>query len=342
MSNHNTLQERARSEARELLARSPSFQSMSWDEKMSLYKEMVNASYQKLAEQNGLSAQLGRKGASRDIDERRHENRRIDQAGDLAGSFIENVDFPQFVKDLLEGVFEANLKVTLDQMESYVDLLKAATASVSKFINAIDDTAAFGYLAEHNDDEFGLSFDDDNGEKDENGETQPVLVDKNGEPVDIGDNAVKAKIMEAKIKMAQEQRALLRETILMGVSRLVIEEGLVESEAVFDIKASEKIQKKDKAARKKAVAKSGSISRGGGFLGSIFGGTTGGSTYSNKKTKISISSASSNSTTDLRAKLKGKVSIKFKSDYFKLDNFADMYGQIKEEDTQATPAEAKQ
>jgi hypothetical protein len=55
-------------------------------------------------------------------------------------------------------VFDANLEVTLQQMQSFQELLKTATESVSRFVNAIDDTSAFGYLAENNSDEFGLDF----------------------------------------------------------------------------------------------------------------------------------------------------------------------------------------
>jgi hypothetical protein len=132
--------------------------------------------------------------------------------------------------------------------------------------------------------------------------------------------------MEAKIAMAREQRALLRETILMGITRLVVEKGNVKAAVVFDIKASEKIDKADKAAMKESVSKSTSVSASGGLLGSILGGPKAGHTNSQRKTKISVSSAKSQSSTDLSAKITGSVDITFKSDYFKLDNFATMYG----------------
>ena len=51
-----------------------------------------------------------------------------------------------------------------------------------------------------------------------------------------------------------------------------------------------------------------------------------------RKTQISVSSAKSEATTDLAAKLAGSVDITFKSDYFKLDNFATMYGPVTEAD----------
>src|SRR5205085_398758 len=110
---------------------------------------------------------------------------------------------------------------------------------------------------------FSLGFDDQ--EKDENGQPKQVLTDKDGNVVagksDQEISAeVKAKIMDAKIQMAREQRALLRETILMGVSRLVVERGRVQASVLFDFKAGEHIQKQDRAAISHQRSMSNSIS----------------------------------------------------------------------------------
>lgn len=319
----------ARARAQEVLAQLPQFNEMAWDEKLSLYKSLVADHMAELsgAKSNGTAlAMAGPKKASDLIDDKRHENRRIDQAGQLAGEFVENVDFPKFVRDLLKGVFDANLQVTIQQMESYQKLLKTATKSIAQFVNAIDNTAAFGYLAENQSDDFSLDFDDN--DKDDSGAPKAVLTNKEGERVDIGDNEIKAKIMDAKIAMAKEHRALLRETILMGITRLVVERGKVKASVLFDIKAGEQINKADKAAMKEAHSSGSSVKAGGGLIGSIFGHPSGGHTRSDSKTQISISSAKSTSTTSLEAKLAGEVEILFKSDYFKLDNFASMYSGV--------------
>ena len=121
---------------------------------------------------------------------------------------------------------------------------------------------------------------------------------------------------------------MLREAILMGVTRLVVEKGVVKAACKFDIKAGEKIDKADKAALQEASSTSTSLTAGGGMLGSIFGGPARGHTRSTQKSKISVSSAKSQATTDLTAQVSGSVEIQFKSDYFKLDNFATMYGPI--------------
>jgi hypothetical protein len=329
MTNTQIVRDLARAYTREALAGSPSFHQLTPDEQREVYRHTYQQQYRELAERephNGATARAfsNPKKASDMIDDERHYNKRIEQAGELAGDFIDEVDFPGFVKDLLKGVFDANLQVTLAQIETYQKLLKTATESVAKFVNAIDDTAAFGYLAENQSDDFNIAMSP--SDRDENGQPKPMLTDRDGEPVDLGDNQVKAKIMEAKIAMAREQRALLREVILMGITRLVVERGNVKASVVFDIKAQERIQKSDMAALKESMSNSQSLSAGGGLIGKIVGGPEGGMTRSQRKTKISVSSAKSEASTDLTAKVAGSVDITFKSDYFKLDNFASMYG----------------
>lgn len=83
--------------------------------------------------------------------------------------------------------------------------------------------------------------------------------------------------------MAREQRAMLRETILMGITRLVVQKGNVKASVLFDIKASEEIQKGDKAALQEQTSNSRSITASGGFLGSLVPGVTGGGTHSERK-----------------------------------------------------------
>lgn len=332
------LRARARDDVRAMLARSPGFRDLPEGDQLRMYRELIEARAAEISMSASTSRGSGRSlsrsqagpagSASDSIDYDKLGNKRIDQAGDLAGDFVQNVDFPKFVRDLLKGVFDANLEVTLAQMDKYIELMKAATASISKFVNAIDDTAAFGYLAENDGDNFGLSFDEEN--RDENGQASATLTTREGEPVDIGDNQVKAKIMEAKIAMAKEQRALLRETILMGVSRLVVERGTVKAAVIFDIKANETIDTKQKAGNSNSTSTGSGSTRSAGLLGSIFGGRSRGSSTSTRSTQISVASAKSTGSTSLAASITGSVEIVFKSDYFKLDNFAEMYGAIKE------------
>ena len=58
-------------------------------------------------------------------------------------------------------------------------------------------------------------------------------------------------------------------------------------------------------------------------MGSIFGGPSG--SLKEKNTNINVSTSNKSADDTMTARLSGKVNIKFKTDYFKLDNFATMY-----------------
>jgi hypothetical protein len=221
------------------------------------------------------------------------------------------VDFPTFVKDLLKGVFDANLQVTHQQMEDFSKMVAETTKSLSEFAKQFTDDDALFHLAERQGDQFGLLSDETTG--------RPMLTDKSGRTFDPDSTELKSRIMDAKLSMARERRALLREMLLMGVTRLVVEKGTVKAAVVFDVKATERIDKADRAARNRETT---SGSTGGGGLFGLFGGQRSTTT---KETRISISSAKSQSTTDLAANITGAVEIQFKTDYFKLDNFLQMY-----------------
>jgi ATP-dependent protease HslVU (ClpYQ) ATPase subunit len=118
MTDLQTVKALARAYTRETMAKTPNFGSLPFEDQRILFTEMYNTRFNDLAKSAGLPVAVSQtmaeaKKASDLIDEERHKNERIEQAGELAGEFIDEVDFPGFVKDLPTGVFDANLKVTL-------------------------------------------------------------------------------------------------------------------------------------------------------------------------------------------------------------------------------------
>jgi hypothetical protein len=339
MAGDNHLKERARSQTRALLAESTAFLSMPFSEKERLYREVYDANYRRLtrkAQPNGNSV-LTRQTAynpNDPTDPRNFENRRIEQAGQLAGEFIESIDFPGFVRDLTLAVFRGNLEVQHAQTEDFIRLLKAATASLANYVKEIDDFSAYARLAENEPDRFQVALPavpEEEDEDEEDGATPqtPTLLDSQGNPVDLGDNQIRAKILDTKVAMAQENRALLREVLLMGITRMIIRKGKIEAACVFDIKAKEKMTRQG-LQQSETVTTSGRNLGGGLNLGFIsFGG---GGSSTTRETEISVSSAAGRTSTDLTSKITGSVMLEIESDFFELDNFADMYRQI------ATPA----
>ena len=135
-----------------------------------------------------------------------------------------------------------------------------------------------------------------------------------------GRGEVKKDILEEKINMAKEHRAALREVLLMGVTRLVVDKGLVEAGVDFSIKAN----RQSAAHHEDQNVNVANVQTGfGGGLGSLFGGPSGSLDMTN--TNIQVNTSDKKTSDDLSATLHGKVSIQFKTDYFKLDNFASMY-----------------
>lgn len=337
MSNDNEIKHIARAFARETLSNSPAFRELDRGTQFKMYNDLVQQKMGELQTSNGMSNGMSR-GVSHGMARRRptgpqdagdmlnpslHENDNLDRAGQRMGDFVDKVDFPAFVSDLLKGVFDANLDVTQKQMQTYQAMLKEATKDLSQFINAIDNAAAFGYLAENKSDEFSMDF----GPLDEEGNETVVLMDKEGNAVDTEDSKIKGMIMNAKIQMAKEQRALLREVLLMGVTRLVVEKGEVEASVQFQINSrSQKTTSEQARMNKQKSTKSFKMAMLP-FLPSIGRGVT-----QTQETQISIASMNSTQQDEMSAKLAGKVRIEFKSDYFKLDNFAKMYGGLTDDD----------
>jgi hypothetical protein len=239
---------------------------------------------------------------------------RLTDVGALAGGFLDEVDFPTFVQALVTGTYSSIVKSTIEQMNAYVDMYKGLAQPLGSIAKSISDTDALGQIASNDPMKFTMGSD---GEVTDN-DTGMVLDRTNSE--------VQRMMFEAKLALARERRLLLRETMLMGVQRLVVDQGLIKAGLLFNIKATEKgVQRQ----RQTEIEESGG-QMGGSFFG-LFGGGK-----SDKETKISVSTRSLDTDTQLAAQISGNVEIRFKTDRFDLNNFAGLFGN------EATKAELQQ
>lgn len=315
MNRDKTTEHEARQNARQVLSQSAGFHALSKPEQREVYQSAIDEEYHTLARAKGLITEeddfataMGEKGASRQIDENRHVNTNLDKAGERMADLVGAVNFPDFVRDLLNGVFDANLEVSIKQMEQYQALLKEATKSTAEFVKQVSRADSYAYLAQNTPDfSFGT---------DASGEA--TLSDTDGNPVNVNDNTVKVKIMDAQLAIANERRKLLRETIMMGINRLVIERGEVNAKVVFDIKSKSTVDKADNSSNQFTQNSEWSRSGKSWWRNHNYESST-----TSNHSNMSISSAKSQSEDELKANLTGEVKIVFKSDYFKLDNFAD-------------------
>jgi hypothetical protein len=303
------IKEEARKKTRAVLSDNMAFLSLPLNEQRDIYSNLVQENIIDLAKKNGLSESMaegpGAEMGFKDFDPG------FQGSTEAFSDLVQSVDFPKFVSDLLKAVFDANMTVMKKQTDDYIRLMREATKSVADFVKKIKDDDTFAYLAETKGDQFNITM-----ETEADGSQKIALTDPEGEKVDTEDSQVKAKIMEAKIAMAKEHRAALREVILMGVTRLIVEKGEIEASVDFSVTAK-RTSKKDTSNTNINVA---TVQGEYGFWG--FGGS-----FSESNTNIKVSTSSKTAADDLSAKLHGKVNIKFRTDYFKLDNFAQMYGE---------------
>lgn len=59
------------------------------------------------------------------------------------GALLREVDFPAFVRDLIQGTFDAIVNASIQQMEAYAELVAAVAGTVDRFLeeNVSDDDA---------------------------------------------------------------------------------------------------------------------------------------------------------------------------------------------------------
>ncbi|SFD84187.1 hypothetical protein SAMN05518672_103464 [Chitinophaga sp. CF118] len=308
------IRELARAQAREVLGTSEVFKNMGMEDQKSIYLSLIDDYTSRQMKKHGIvesmatdsGKQMGYKGYDPGF------------TGDTKAftELVDAVDFPKFVADLLKAVFDANLKVMKTQTDSYIKLMKEATKSTADFIKKVKDDDTFARLAESKGEQYNVTT-----EKQSDGSTKLALTNPEGEKHDLEDAEVKKHILEAKINMAKEHRAALREVLLMGVTRLVVEKGEIDAQVEFTIKASRASTAHHDDQNINTV--NTHVEADGGIMGAIFGGPS--MTADITNTNIQVNTSDKKATDDMTATLKGHVNIKFKTDYFKLDNFANMY-----------------
>lgn len=229
---------------------------------------------------------------------------RLSDVGGLAGDFLDEVDFPQFVQDLVTGVYGSIVKSTIEQMNAYVEMYKGLAQPLAALARQISDADALGQVASS--DPLRFTMNSDGG----------VVDNDSGIELDRTNEEVQRMMFQAKLELARERRLLMRETMLMGVQRLVVDKGIIRAGLVFNIKAVEKFQSRNKRTE---------IEESGGQLGGSFFGLFGGG-KTDRDTKITVSTRALDTDTQLAAQITGHVELQFTTDRFDLNNFANLFG----------------
>ncbi|SFP55528.1 hypothetical protein [Tranquillimonas alkanivorans] len=308
--------DRVRTDLKKYLSENPTFLSLPRDKQVEMYREMLSRGIERACRRTDPATAQSRR--ARGLNTDATDPTRLDELAPLAGDFLAEVNFVDFVRDLITGTYGAIVDSTIEQTDAFVrqfkELSKPLGVIARDHISSLD---ALAEMAASDPLRFTMSPE---------GELKDA---ETGMSVDTSNDEIQRLMYEAQLKLAKEMRFARREVMLAGQQRLVVDKGTIRAALLFNVRGTEAGQAKDRTT---------DIEQGGGQGGfnlPFFGGFGGGK----KNTKITVSSRELVTNTELNAQISGFVEVNFKSDYFKLDNFADLFG---DESTKALVAEAEQ
>ena len=239
------------------------------------------------------------------------------RAGEVARATLNAIDFPSFVASLIQGTFKAIVDASIQQMEAYAELLKNVAKTVDDFMT---DNVTDGQVKDHLADEHPDVF-----TKDTSGGAPVLKVNKNGNapqelpsflkdlgfqaPQDIDDQSVDDVIVPAaKRSMAEQRQQTLATMVLMGINRVVVDDGEILAKLMFHIDATESTTLKFDQTK----TTFGNMAQTGGR-----------SSFNATGLMVNTTNLNAQSDLNVRADLTGQVSVKFRSETFPLERFAD-------------------
>ena len=253
--------------------------------------------------------------------------RAVDRVAAVTEDTLGAIDFPNFVADLIRGTFDAIVTSSIQQMEAYGELLANVAKTVDQYMaDNITDNQARDYLASRYPGH--ISVDTQGGapraRRNETGVDLPppnyagdLGVDLQGDADD--DTIEEILVPAARRQLAQSRHQLLSTMVLMGINRIVVTSGRVKAKLDFHIDASDT----GRAETASQFDFKHDTVAAGGFLG--FGAASR-TSVAYVKTAKQVSTDEINVDVDLT----GELDLKFRSETFPLERFAetDVIGRI--------------
>jgi hypothetical protein len=238
--------------------------------------------------------------------------------GERARQTLDAVDFPSFVAGLIQGTFQAIVDSTTQQIREYAKLVASLAQTVDGFSrsnvspNQVRDWFAQRYPADLL---LVLPKAGETGSprlspRRRSGEPPEWLAEFGLDGEELTQELVEGPLLEAgRNKLGEERLQTLATMVLMGVNRIVVSDGEIKARLQFHASAREAV-KADINADAAAIHQAGIASR---------------PTEAQTAVQTMVSTVSVNAQADIavRANLVGEVAIKFRSETFNLERFAD-------------------
>jgi len=267
-----------------------------------------------------------------------------------AASQLEKIGFVDFTVHLVQGVYEVIVKASMDQLKSYADFVNMISKSLVQYQDDLigadgstkQVTAADSYIKDVlaldplSTADYTLTSDQVTSLKQHFSEvTIEDTTTTTTTKKQIGDHITSSgttnilkvaelkKFVTEKLKSGAKHSYNLITTILkIGMQKVVVTNGEIETKLTFHIDASDTLSKDAQSMNSKSSGwgiGGGVSAAGGGIVGKIIGGTVGGSIsggYSSRKLNVSVVNEKSSSATNINIDILGAVKIQFRTETF--------------------------
>ncbi len=164
------------------------------------------------------------------------------------------IDFPAFVAGLIEGVFSAIVKSSIEQMEAYSKMIAEVAKSLDQFMeDNISPNQGRDHMVDMFPDLFEIGTDDfadaprprlrlREGVDEERAleRVNSTIRFEGGElkALDLSDEAVETAIVTgARMQLARQRQQLMASLVLMGINRIVVTDGRISAKMMIDVQA---------------------------------------------------------------------------------------------------------
>jgi hypothetical protein len=254
-----------RRQVRALLEKSPSFRELTPDKQREIARHTVEVC-------NYLAAPEGIPGSRIASAQARALDRALQGAGSaedgvfkaqaaregaaVAGALLQNVNFPDFVSQLIQGVFHSIVQSSIEQMEAYGRLVQSVAMTLNQFR---DENVSANQGRDHLVDQFPDLFrlDIDTGEDGDQPRVRlrdgvdedEALKKVNTMPIEGGplssldDESIEESLVPAaRTQLATSRQQLLATMVLMGINRIIVTDGRIAAKVMFDFQARDNMK----------------------------------------------------------------------------------------------------
>ena len=242
----------------------------------------------------------------------------VDLHGQRVGDALEAVDFPGFVAGLVTGTFQAIVDATAQQMREYADLVSSLTSDVDRFSrDNVSPGQVRQWLVEKHPTDLALRVPAPGSS--EALAVQPAEGRQGSSPAWLTEFGLEgaslepgltdgALVQRATARLGEERMQTLATMVLMGLQRVVINEGHIRAKLQFHARSSDR--------RQAEIAQmSGAVAMG--IAGRQVAGATSG------VTQVSTMKGNTQADASMRTDLMGEVHVVFSTESFPLERFAD-------------------